>query len=251
MPRHAWLVVCILVALPGAASAQLVPGRHQIMAQAGPHFATNRLLKARAVYPTYRSTAPFFAEVATDIKLDPGLFTGVRYVYNLTRRLQVEGEFGIGLTVLAIRQLEIRPDAKGADQPQFETTTLDAHVLQYFLNLTYYLGNWSKAHPYVTFGVGDHNLDLLQKGQVNPDPVHDGAVMGGLGLILPATERLGIRLEVRNYMYNFQFDNQFVDPMKSREILFRRPDLIKTTRAAGARFQNDLACSLGFLVYPF
>ena len=72
-----------------------------------------------------------------------------------------------------------------------------------------------------------------------------------MGLTFRATDRLGIRVEVRDFMYNFSFDNQFVDPVRSRLLVANRPDFYNTTSKAGPRFQNDLALSLGFQVHPY
>ena len=100
-------------------------------------------------------------------------------------------------------------------------------------------------------GFGDHDLDLRQKGEVNPDPIHDSMGIAGLGVLLHANDRLGVRVEVRDYIYNFSFDNQFVDPVKSREIVSRRPDLLNTTGIAEPMMQHDIVLTLGFMVHPF
>lgn len=245
------IALLVVWSLPGVAAAQLVPGQHHFMAHAGPLFPTGRLLKATAQYPVPRpGNKLLLRDVMTDMTLDPGLFTGGRYAYDLTRRLQIEAEVDWGLAVFVTRQLELKPDEEEG-LPQYETTTTDARILQMFVNMTYYLGSWSTATPYLTVGIGDHNLDLRQKGEVDPDPIHDRAVMAGLGVDFHASDRLGIRVEVRNYMYNFSFDNQYVDPVRSQDILYRRPELINTTSVAGPRFQNDLTLSIGFMVRSF
>lgn len=243
-------LVLLVVFLPAASLAQLTPGRHSFIPHVGPLLATGELLRNTATYPTPRPSEPF-NPVVTDISLDPGIFAGGRYAYALTRRLAVEAEFDFGLSVLAIRQLEIKADARPEDKPQYETTTMDARIYQFGVNLTYFLGPWTRVHPFVTVGLGNHNLDLRQKGEVNPDPVRDRMFMGGLGVVLHANERLSVRMEVRDFMYSFRFDNQFIDPARSRLILFNRPDFINTTSTAGEKFQNDLACSLAFVVHPF
>ncbi len=241
----------LVVALPGLAVAQLTPGNHHLMAHIGPFLPRSELLRTGSIRQTGRITDPT-NPVITDIKVDPGLFVGARYVYALNQRLAVEAEFDFGLALCAIREIEIKDDAEEGDQPQYDTTTMDARNYQFSVNLVYFLGNWARANPFLTVGIGDHNLDLRRKGQVDPDPVHDRMFMAGLGTILHATERLGIRIELRNFMYNFRFDNQFVDPVQSQRILFRRGgDFIKATGVAGEKFQNDIALTLGFMVHPF
>lgn len=221
------------------------------MAHFGPFVPRSELLRTGSIRNTERMVDPT-NPVITDIKVDPGLFVGARYVYALNRRLAVEAEFDFGLAICAIRELEIMEDMEPGDQPQYDTTTMDARNFQLSVNLVYFLGNWSRANPFLTIGVGDHNLDLRRKGAVNPDPIHDRMLMAGLGTILHATERLGVRIELRNFMYNFSFDNQFVDPVQSQNILFRRgKDFYKATSVAGEKFQNDLTLTLGFMVHPF
>lgn len=243
-------IALLLCLLPGSAAAQLIPHRHHVMAHAGPLLSTQKLLEQTAIYPTGRASDPF-NPVETEISLDPGLFTGMRYVYSLTRRLAVEAELDFGLAVLAIRQLEIKPDAEPGDEPQFETTTIDGRIYQYSVNLAYYFGPWSSSHLYVLAGIGNHRLDLRKKGEVDADPVDDRMGIAGLGLLLHANERLGVRVELRDYIYSFSFDNQFVDPVASRQLLFRRPELYNTTSIAEPRLQHDLVLTLGFMVHPF
>jgi hypothetical protein len=52
-------------------------------------------------------------------------------------------------------------------------------------------------------------------------------------------------------MYNFRFDNQFVEPVASRLILFRREEFLNTTSIAGNKFQNDVALTISFMVRTF
>jgi hypothetical protein len=94
-------------------------------------------------------------------------------------------------------------------------------------------------------------MNLRRKGEVNPDPVRDRYVAAGLGLAIHATPRLTIRTDIRNVMYNFRFDNQFIDPEESRRVLFRREEFINTTSAAGEKFQNDLVVTVGFAIQTF
>jgi hypothetical protein len=105
----------------------------------------------------------------------------------------------------------------------------------------------------LTFGVGNHTIDLVKKGDVDADPIHDRAVVLGLGTVLQAHDHLGIRIEVRNFMYNFRYDNQYVDPAQAQNIIdpLRRPDFYNTTSASGTKFQNEIVLTLGFLVRPF
>jgi hypothetical protein len=245
-----WLAAFLIALLPGSAAAQLTPGNHSFMAHFGPFIPRSELLRTAAVMKTPRVTDPD-NPVITDMKLDPGLFLGARYFYALNRRLGVEAEFDFGLSIFAIRQLEIMEDTEEGDQPQFETTTSDARTYQFSVNLVYFLGNWRRANPYLTAGIGNHILDLRRKGSIDPDPVRDRMFMAGFGTILHANERLGIRVEVRDFMYNFRFDNQFVDPAQAQFIVHGREDLIKATSVSGEKFQNDIALTLGFMVHPF
>jgi len=128
---------------------------------------------------------------------------------------------------------------------------MDAHTYQMTANLVYFMGNWTRAHPFLTIGVGNHILNLRRKGQVDPDPVYDPTFMAGIGTILHANERLGVRIEVRDFMYNFRFDNQFVDPVQSQYIIYRRPDFYNATSVSRDKFQNDIAVTVGFMVHPF
>jgi hypothetical protein len=248
--RLLWLATL----LPATAFAQLapispiVPSRIYLLPSVGPFVPFNELLRNTAIYSTPRPSDPT-NPVVTDISIDPGLFTGVRVGYGLTRRLSVETEGNFAISVCAIRQLEIRDDSNGT--PQYETTTFDAHIYQYSLNLVYYGGPWSKVQLMGTTGVGEHILDLRRKGAVDPSPVRDRMIMGGMGLAIQATDRLSIRGEVRDFMYNFRFDNEFVDPALSQEILFRRSEFINTTSIAGDKFQNDVAFTLTFMVRTF
>jgi len=239
------LVLVLLALVPGTALAQLSPGRLYITPSAGAQFSRSELLRNTATYSTPRPTDPD-NPVVTDIKLDPGIFTGLRVGYGLTRRLAIELEGDAALAVCAIRQLELREDSTGL--PQYETTTLDARIFQYSLNLTYFAGPWRRAHVSLTTGVGDHSMDLRRKGAVDPDPVRDRSLMAGLGLVIHANDRLTVRTELRDFMYYFRFDNQFVEPVASQLILFRREEFLNTTSIAGNKFQNDLALTISFMV---
>lgn len=234
----------------GDAAAQLEPGRISLTPQAGVSLPLSELLRKPAIYPTGRPTDPD-NPVVTDIKLDPGLLVGARVGYNLTRNLMVEAEFNWNLGICVIRQLEIKPDTEEEDEDQYETTTFDSDVLMYGLGLTYFVGRWKVLHPILSFGLGEHILNLRQKGEVDPDPVRDRYISGGLGLGIQATPSLLIRVDLRNVMYNFRFDNQFVDPVQSRLILFRREEFLRTTEPAGDKFQNDLMLTLAFSVQTF
>jgi hypothetical protein len=240
-------LVCLA---PSPVRAQLQPGRIYVMPQFGPLFATGELLRAPAVYSTPRPTDPD-NPVITDIRLDPGLLLGGRLGYAVTRRLLIEAQLDWGVSVLAIRQLEIMDDTDMATEPQYETTTLDAHIIQYGIGLSYFVGGWKRVQPFLTAGFGDHSVDLRRKGAVDPDPVRDRYIAAGVGLAIHATNRLTVRVDVRDFMYNFRFDNQFVDPELSRLILFRREEFYRTTSVAGDKFQNDLALSLAFMVQTF
>jgi hypothetical protein len=52
-------------------------------------------------------------------------------------------------------------------------------------------------------------------------------------------------------MYNYRFDNQFIDPALSRLLVFDRPDFYNSTSIAGTKFQHDLLLSVGFMVHLF
>jgi hypothetical protein len=63
---------------------------------------------------------------------------------------------------------------------------------------------------------------------------------------------MGIRVELRNFMYNFRYDNQFVDPERTDEVLGPlRAEFYNTTSTAGTKFQNELALTVGFMIRPF
>ena len=238
------LLGCVGIAtVPGWSGAQLQPGTHQLTPQVGVALATNDLMHSTAEHPSNGEPV----DVVADIGLDPGVFGGFRYVYALTRRLAVEGEFGFTASVCAIQLLELNPDAEG--EPQFEVTTMDAHIYQYFLNLNYFVGTWGVVSPNLTVGIGQHVLDLRQKGEVNFDSIFDRAYLVGLGVMFHANPRLGIRVDVRDYMYNFHFDNQFADERSAGIITGR--DIGLNVAAAGPRFQNDIVISLAFQVRPF
>jgi hypothetical protein len=238
------LLGCLgIAAFPGWSGAQLQPGTHLLTPQIGVALATNDLMHSTAEHPSNGEPV----DVVADIGLDPGAFAGARYVYALTRRLALEGEFGFTAAVCAIQLLELNPDAEG--EPQYEVTTLDAHVYQYFLNLNYFVGTWGVVSPNLTVGIGQHILDLRQKGEVNFDSIFDRAFLVGLGMMFHAHPRLDIRVDVRDYMYNFLFDNQFADE-RSHNIIDGR-DIGLNVAEAGARFQNDIVISLGFQVRPF
>lgn len=244
------LVLVLWALVPATALGQVSPGRFYVIPTAGAQFSRSELLRNTATYSTPRPSDPD-NPVVTDIKLDPGVFTGLRVGYGLTRRLVVEIESDFGISVCALRQLELRDDSNGL--PQFDTTTFDARIFQYGVNLTYMIGPWRRAHLVLTGGVGEHSLDLRRKGEVDPDPVRDRSIMGGVGLVLHANDKLTIRTELRDFMYNFRFDNQFVEPVGSALVLsrFHPEDFLRTTSAAGNKFQNDLALTIGFMVRTF
>ncbi len=250
MKRLLRLLPLVLCLGPATAGAQVVPGRFYVTPVFGPLVARNELLRGTAIYSTPRTTDPD-NPVVTDIKLDPGLLTGARLGYGLSRRLTLDAEFDFAVAVCAIRQLEIRADTAPGSLPQYETTTLDARIFQYFLSLSYFPMPSRRVQPSLTFGFGNHDLDLRRKGVVNPDAVHDRAIVAGLGLVIHATESLRIFGEIRDFMYNFRFDNEFVDPEMSQFILFRRPEFYRTTSTAGTKFQNDVAVTVGFSVQTF
>jgi hypothetical protein len=238
------LVVLSLVILPQIAAAQLDPGSHTVIPTAGALLPVNELLRNTAIYAPLRVTdSP--SPVVTDISLDPGLFVGLRYAYALSRRLRVEAEVDWAVAVQAIRQLELREDVEPGAEPQYETTTQDARILQYGVGLTYYLAAWKHVWPFLVIGVGSHDMNLVPKGEVNPDPVRDRYIMAGLGTTFPVGERLGIQIEIRDFMYNFRYDNQFVDPARTPPIVYPR-DIYSSTSIAATKFQDDVVVSIGF-----
>lgn len=242
-----FLVTVTFVLVCGAmpARCQLQPGAHHVTPQFGASFGTNELLHSAAMHMVPGKEQP--VQIVADISIDPGVFTGFRYEYAMTRRLAVEGEFNFGVAVTAVQLLLIDPDAEG--EPQYDITTLDARVFQYFLNLNYFVGSWGVVSPVLTVGIGQHDLDLRQKGEVSLDPIFDRAYVVGLGVMFDAHPRLGIRLDVRDFMYNFEFDNQFAD-FRSADILDGR-DIGLNVATANPRFQNDVVVSLAFQVRPF
>jgi outer membrane protein W len=244
--------------LPAVVSAQLTPGTHHIMPAFGVQFATQNLLEStvpidRCGFP---SEIPCDHEAAnpvqTQISLDPGLYTALRYEYDITRRLQIEGEFSFGISVLVIQMLELVPleeQEQEGGEPQFETTTMDARILRLFLNLNYYVGPWSSVHPYLTFGVGGNLMDLRQKGAIKTDPLRNAAFQVGAGIRFRAHDRLDVRAEARTFMYNFHFDNQFASEDSDQIVGFR--DVGLAVAAAEPEFQADIVVSVGFMARIF
>lgn len=245
-------VAAVLALLPGTAVAQLAAGKHYVVPTVGTVLPHSELLRNTALYRTFRRSDPI-NPVVTDIKLDPGVFTGIRYAYGLTRRLCVEAEVDWAVSVHAIRQLEIKPSTGPDDQPQYETTTTDARILQYAVLLTYFPPFWQRVNPFFTVGAGNHSMNLSRKGHIDADPVQDRMIVAGVGAMLPAGDRLGIRVELRDFMYNFRYDNQYVDPALAPFVVdpVLRPDFYNTTSVAGTKFQNDLVLSVGFMARIF
>jgi hypothetical protein len=215
LKKHIAVLVTIAVVVMGQdrAAAQILPGKHYLEPFMGAFLANEELLRNGAIYPTPRPSDPT-NPVITDIKLDPGLFFGLRYGYGLTRKLLVEAEFSAGISIVAIRQLEIKPDVQEGDQPQYETTTMDARILQYGVNLLYTVGTWRKLTPYFTFGAMEHVLDLRQKGESMP--IRSAIVHRGGSGYAAAGERPS-RHPHRDPRLHVQlrFDNQFIDPAQS------------------------------------
>ena len=234
--------IVFLLLMPATAWAQLVPGQGHVLPTFGTCVAGTDLL-ASTTPIEFDHKGPPINDVSTSIGLDPGMYLGLRYTYNLNRRLAVEAEASYSVSGFVIEMLELVPDATG--EPQFETTTTDARVYQLFADLAYHIGDWP-VHPFVTLGIGWHNMDLRQKGDIKTDPIKDVACRVGLGLLFRGNDRLGIRAEIRDVMYNFYFDNQFAGSA-SGQIVSNR-DVGLAVAAAGPRFQNDLAITLGFEV---
>ena len=235
--------VLLLLLWPTVASAQLTPGAHYLLPSAGATFATNNLLEVTTLYPPLRPTDdPLFVETVTG--LDPGLYLSARYMYALTRRLAFEAEFGWGVAVHVIEQTPLDPEATGT--PQIETTVSDAQIVRGFANLSYFLGPFGGLSPFVTAGFGSHKIDLRQKGDADPDPVYDTALMLGIGIMAISSESLSFRLEIRDFMYDFYYDNQFADE-RSDGILDLR-DIGIAVRDGEPRFQHDITVTFGIQV---
>ena len=165
-------------------------------------------------------------------------------MYALTRRLAFELELSFAVAVHVIEQTQLDEEATGT--PQVETTLTDARITQGFANLSYFLGPFRVASPFLTVGFGQHVMDLDQKGNANPDPIYDTAFMAGFGLMIISNETLSFRLEVRDFMYNFYYDNQFADE-RSHDILGIR-DIGIAVGKAEPRFQHDLSVTFGVMV---
>jgi hypothetical protein len=169
-------------------------------------------------------------------------------MYAITHKLGLEVEASWGVAVHVIEQIDLNSEA---EQPQIESTTTDAHIIQYFVNMSYFLGPYYVTSPFVTIGFGSRSTDLRQKGPINPDPIYNRSYMAGLGVMAVANETLAFRLELRDYMYNFFYDNQFADPNLSPGIIGER-DIGIAVAAAEPRFQHDLVVTFGVQVQlPF
>ncbi len=245
--RH--LVPLLLLCLPAASWAQLQPGRHRLIPAVGTTIATQDLLTSTVVMGY--GEQPLSAEenaagdsVSTTISLDPGFYLGLRYSYEMTRRLAVEVEGSVGVSVFVIQMLDL---AQQTGEPQYETTTTDARMWRYGVNLAYHMGNWRWFHLFLQGGVGGQIMDLRQKGSIDTDPIRDRTLMFGGGLFFHANDRLSLRAEVRDFVYKFSFDNQFTNPDESWKIVHRR-DVGLAVAEAEPTMQHDIAITLGFHV---
>ncbi len=252
MPRSAnlrWLVPCLMLATPTVVPAQLVPGRHTIIPSFGVAFSNADLLVSKT--PIGFGVQPLPAEendtanpVSTEISLDPGFALGLRYSYNMTRRLAIELDGSFGVNVFVVQMLEELPEP--TLEPQFETTAMDARMVRYGFNLAYHMGDWHSFHPFVLGGVGGQIMDLRQKGEIKTDSIRDVTYMLGFGGYFHANERLAIRAEVRDYIYNFHFDNQFAGDDSWRIIAFR--DVGRAVAVSQPERQHDVLLTLGFQI---
>jgi outer membrane protein with beta-barrel domain len=241
------VLVAFSLFLPGAAAAQLVPGQHSIMPSVGATFATDNLLStttpiAFGIQPLPPEENASANLVSTEMRLDPGFSVGLRYAYNLTRRLAAEVEGNYGVSVFAIQLLEHLEEP--TQEPQYETTTMDARIFRYGVNLAYHMGVWKDCHPFLLSGVGGQIINLRQKGPLNTDPVSNGTVVFGGGMNFRANNTLQIRAEVRDYVYNFHFDNQFAGPDSWQIMSYR--DVGRAVAVSQPTRQHDLVVSLGF-----
>ena len=236
------LVLFLVLALPVGAQAQLVPGRHSLIPSVGAAFALADLMETTTPIPY--ADKEEVNPVTTNISLDPGVVFGLRYSYDLTRRLAVEVEGSFGISVFVIEMLEHLPEATG--EPQFETTTMDARMWRYGINLAYHIGSWRYFHPFLLGGVGGQVMDLRQKGSLKTDPIRDATFVFGGGGYFHINGSLGIRAEIRDYIYNFQFDNQFAGP-ESDQIVANR-DVGLAVAVSQPQRQHDLAVTVGFQI---
>jgi hypothetical protein len=242
------LVVVLFLLLPVGAQAQLEPGRHSVIPFVGPTFGTQDLLYSVApiafgIQPLPDEVNDTAGPVETTIGLDPGFMVGVRYSYNLTRRLAVELEGSAGINIFVIQMLDLLQET---GEPQYETTTTDARMWRYSANLTYHIGDWQWFHLLLTAGFGDQVMNLRQKGPLKTDPIRDRYFMGGFGGSFHAHELLDIRLEVRDFVYNFHFDNQFAGE-DSWQIVSNR-DVGRAVAASQPELQHDIGITLAFQV---
>lgn len=252
MPRSAsrrWLVPCVILAIPTVVEAQLVPGRHTIIPSFGVAFSNANLLVSRTpigfgVQPLPDAENEAANPVDTEISLDPGFSLGLRYSYNMTRRLAVELDGNFGVSVLVVQMLEELPEP--TTEPQYETTAMDARMYRYGFNLAYHMGNWQWFHPFLLGGVGGQVMDLRQKGEIKTDSIRDVTYMLGFGGYFHANDRLAIRAEVRDYIYNFHFDNQFAGDDSWRIIAFR--DIGRAVAVSQPERQHDVLLTLGFQI---
>lgn len=239
--RRLWGLL-ILLMIPASASAQLKPGAHYVLPSVGAQFSTNDLMKITTEYPPLNPGDPP-GPLYTQTFLDPGLYTSARYMYALNRRLALELEFSWAVAVHVIEQTDI----KEGESPQVETTTADARIVQGVAALTYFLGPYYVTSPFITVGLGTRSTDIRRIGEVDPDPIFNRTFMAGFGLNFLTNETLSFRLDIRDFMYNFYYDNQFAEPERSEAILGIR-DIGIAVRAAEPRFQHDITVTFGVQV---
>jgi len=98
----------------------------------------------------------------------------------------------------------------------------------------------------LTGGFGEQVMDLRQKGPLKTDPIRDHYFMAGFGGSFHAHDRLDIRLEIRDFIYNFHFDNQFAGE-NSWQIVSNR-DVGRAVEASQPQLQHDIGVTLGFQV---
>jgi hypothetical protein len=213
LKKHIAVLVAIAVVVMGQdrAAAQITPGAHYFEPFVGAILAETRAVARRRHLPDAAPVGPT-NPVITDIKLDPGPV--FRPALRLWADAQAPGRSGVlgGISIVAIRQLEIKPDVEEGDQPQYETTTHgrahhavrpQSHVLRRHVaegdTVSSHSAPWSTSSTCVR-----RARSMPIRCTIAPS--------SSAGTVLPATDRLGIRLEIRDYMYNFRFDNQFIDP---------------------------------------
>lgn len=136
-------------------------------------------------------------EIGDNVETELNL--GLRYQYNLTPHLGLEGNF-----MYSPAQHEfLGPQGAGIG-------TSDVDAFYYNGNLVYNILPHSNVIPFVTAGAGAVTLQVTDE---NPDLEGSETKFAGNfggGLLVAVSERFGLRFEVRDYIYRVQeLDTQF------------------------------------------